>query len=38
MQLAGIPLYFWERTGYISDLVDYYKYTNSWGIGMEFLL
>lgn len=36
-QLAGIPLYFWARTGYNSDLVDYYKYTNSWGIGMEFL-
>ena len=36
-QLAGIPLYFWARTGYNSDLVDYYKHTNSWGIGMEFL-
>jgi len=23
-------------SGYNSDLVDYYDYSNSWGIGVEF--
>lgn len=33
----GLPLHFWGRTGYNSDLIDYYDYTNSWGIGLEFI-
>ncbi|MEQ8952716.1 MAG: hypothetical protein RL120_01185, partial [Gammaproteobacteria bacterium] len=34
--LAGLPLHIWGRTGYNSNLVDYYHYSNSWGVGMEF--
>ena len=31
----GLPVQLWGRTGYNSDLVDYYRYVNSWGIGFE---
>jgi hypothetical protein len=34
--LFGIPFHIWAQSGYNSDLVDYYDYTNSWGIGVEF--
>lgn len=34
--VAGLPINLWGRAGYNSDLVDYYDYTNSWGIGFEF--
>jgi hypothetical protein len=34
--LFGIPFHLWAQSGYNSDLVDYYDYTNSWGIGVEF--
>ena len=33
----GLPLHLWARSGYNSDLVDYYDYTNSWGLGFEFV-
>lgn len=35
--IAGLPIHLWGRAGYNSDLVDYYDYTNSWGLGIEFL-
>lgn len=34
--LLGIPFHIWAMSGYNSDLIDYYDYSNSWGIGMEF--
>lgn len=34
--IAGLPIYLWGRSGYNSDLIDYYDYTNSWGVGVEF--
>jgi hypothetical protein len=33
----GMPLQVWGRSGYNSDLVDYYNYSNSWGLGIELL-
>lgn len=33
----GMPLQIWARTGYMSDLVDYYNYSNSVGLGIELL-
>lgn len=34
--LLGIPFHVWAMSGYNSDLIDYFDYSNSWGIGMEF--
>lgn len=34
--LAGLPINIWAQSGYNSDLIDYYDYTNSWGLGIEF--
>ena len=34
--IAGLPLHLWGRSGYNSDLIDYYDYVNSWGLGVEF--
>lgn len=34
--LAGLPINLWAQSGYNSDLVDYYDYSNSWGLGIEF--
>lgn len=34
--LLGIPFHLWAMSGYNSDLIDYYDYSNSWGIGVEF--
>ena len=34
--LAGLPVNLWAQSGYNSDLVDYYDYANSWGLGIEF--
>ena len=34
--LAGLPINLWAQSGYNSDLVDYYDYSNSWGLGVEF--
>lgn len=34
--LLGIPFHLWAMSGYNSDLIDYYDYSNSWGIGIEF--
>jgi hypothetical protein len=31
----GLPVQLWSRNGYASDLVDYYRYTKSWGLGFE---
>jgi hypothetical protein len=31
----GLPIQLWTRTGYNSDIVDYYNYSNSWGVGIE---
>ena len=36
-ELLGLPFYIWGRSGYNNDLVDYYKQSNSWGIGLEFI-
>ena len=33
----GLPIQVWSRTGYNSSLVDYYKYSNSWGLGIELI-
>lgn len=33
----GLPIQFWARTGYNSNLIDYYTYSNSWGLGIELL-
>jgi hypothetical protein len=33
----GLPIQVWSRTGYNSDLVDYYNYSNSWGLGIELI-
>jgi hypothetical protein len=30
----GLPVQLWSRTGYSSDMVDYYRYTKSWGLGI----
>ena len=35
--IGGLPLHLWARSGYNSDLVDYFRYSNSWGFGVEFL-
>ena len=34
--LLGVPFHIWAMSGYNSDLIDYYDYSNSWGIGIEF--
>jgi hypothetical protein len=34
--LVGVPFHIWAMSGYNSDLIDYYDYSNSWGIGIEF--
>lgn len=31
----GLPVQLWGRSGYNSDLVDYYRYSNSFGLGIE---
>lgn len=36
LNIGDIPFHVWGKTGYNNDLVDYYDYTNSWGIGFEF--
>ncbi|HWK54569.1 MAG TPA: hypothetical protein VNR18_09375 [Hyphomicrobiales bacterium] len=33
----GLPIQLWTRSGYNSDLVDYYNYSHSWGVGIELL-
>ncbi|MES2603980.1 MAG: hypothetical protein V4603_03525 [Pseudomonadota bacterium] len=33
----GLPIQLWTKTGYNSDLVDYYQYVNSWGLGFELM-
>lgn len=33
----GLPIQLWTQTGYNSDLVDYYQYVNSWGLGFELM-
>ena len=33
----GLPVFFWGRSGYNSDIVDYYRHSNSWGLGIELL-
>ena len=35
VDLWDIPLMIWGQTGYNSDLVDYYKDVDSWGIALE---
>jgi len=31
----GLPVQLWGKTGYNSNLVDYYRHTSSWGLGLE---
>jgi hypothetical protein len=33
--VLGLPIQLWGRTGYNSDLIDYYRHSNSWGLGIE---
>ncbi|MDT8399045.1 MAG: hypothetical protein RQ899_10565 [Pseudomonadales bacterium] len=33
--IGGLPFIIWGKTGYNSDLVDYYQSVTSWGIGLE---
>lgn len=33
----GMPLQLWARTGYNSDIVDYYNHSNSVGLGIQLL-
>jgi hypothetical protein len=33
----GLPIQLWGRTGYGNNLVDYYTYSNSFGLGVELL-
>lgn len=35
IDLWGIPVMAWGRTGYNSDLSDYYKDVDSWGVTLE---
>jgi hypothetical protein len=35
--IFGLPIQLWSKTGYNSNLVDYYQYTTSWGLGIELL-
>ena len=35
--IFGLPIQLWTKTGYNSNLVDYYQYTTSWGLGIELL-
>jgi len=35
--LFGLPVQLWAKTGYNSNLVDYYRHTTSWGLGIELL-
>lgn len=36
MNIFDIPFHVWGKSGYNNDIVDYYDYTNSWGIGFDF--
>jgi hypothetical protein len=35
--LFGLPVQLWAKTGYNSNLVDYYRHVTSWGLGIELL-
>ena len=35
VDLWSFPVMFWGQTGYNSDLVDYYREVDSWGITLE---
>ncbi|MES2623755.1 MAG: hypothetical protein V4628_00620 [Pseudomonadota bacterium] len=35
--IFGLPIQLWTKTGYNSNLVDYYQYTTSYGFGIELL-
>lgn len=35
VDLWSFPVMFWGQTGYNSDLVDYYRRVDSWGISLE---
>lgn len=35
IEFWGLPVMLWAQTGYNSDLVDYYKNVDSWGIALE---
>ena len=35
VSLFDIPFILWGQTGYNSDLVDYYRDVNSWGVALE---
>lgn len=35
--LFGLPVQLWAKTGYNSNLVDYYENVTSWGLGIELL-
>lgn len=36
INIGDTPFHVWTKSGYNNDLVDYYDYTNSWGVGFEF--
>lgn len=33
----GLPIQLWGKTGYNSNLVNYYQHVTSWGLGIELL-
>jgi hypothetical protein len=33
----GLPVQFWAKTGYNTNLVDYYRHVTSWGMGIQLL-
>lgn len=33
----GMPIQLWGKSGYNNNLVEYYNYTTSWGLGIELL-
>ncbi len=35
LDLWSFPIMLWGQTGYNSDLVDYYRKVDSWGITLE---
>lgn len=35
--LFGLPVQLWAKTGYNTNLVDYYRHATSWGLGIELL-
>ncbi len=35
--IGGFPLLLWGRSGYNTNLVDYFQYVNSIGLGLQLM-